>query len=69
MARTNIYFDGCFSPGNLSKKAKDIMMKWLYTHSEHPFPSEEEKKFMAVEGEITMTQVGLLYPFAMTGRG
>ena len=43
--------------GILPKQATSIMRSWLFQHIVHPYPTEEEKKVIAGQTNLTMLQV------------
>jgi hypothetical protein len=43
--------------GILPKQATHIMRSWLFQHIVHPYPTEEEKKVIASQTNLTMLQV------------
>lgn len=43
--------------GVLPKAATTVMKTWLFQHIVHPYPSEEEKKQLAEETNLTLLQV------------
>lgn len=43
--------------GILPKQATSIMRSWLFQHIVHPYPTEEEKKVIATQTNLTMLQV------------
>lgn len=43
--------------GILPKNATNIMKKWLFQHIIHPYPTEEEKKQIALQTNLTLIQV------------
>ncbi|KAL3669633.1 hypothetical protein V7S43_005017 [Phytophthora oleae] len=42
---------------SLSKKSKKLMQDWFEHNLHHPYPTEEEKEWLAREGGITLEQV------------
>ncbi|OQR94997.1 hypothetical protein ACHHYP_00647 [Achlya hypogyna] len=42
---------------NLSKHAKHVLRTWFDAHFHHPYPSDDEKTALSVEGGITIDQV------------
>ncbi|RLN82514.1 hypothetical protein BBJ28_00020072 [Nothophytophthora sp. Chile5] len=42
---------------NLSKTAKTVLRIWFEENLHHPYPTEEEKEWLAANGGITMEQV------------
>lgn len=56
--------DGCGYSGKQNKKrgifpkaATNIMRAWLFQHLTHPYPSEEQKKELADQTSLTLSQV------------
>lgn len=43
--------------GILPKNATNVMKKWLFQHIIHPYPTEEEKKQIAFQTNLTLIQV------------
>ncbi|KAL5020066.1 hypothetical protein ScPMuIL_002958 [Solemya velum] len=43
--------------GVLPKSATQVMKSWLFQHIVHPYPTEEEKKQIAVQTNLTLLQV------------
>ncbi|KAJ8583892.1 kinase-like protein [Rhizopogon salebrosus TDB-379] len=43
--------------GKLPKETADYLKAWLHRHSDHPYPSEEEKKQLCHATGLTMSQV------------
>lgn len=43
--------------GSFSKSATTIMRNWLYANLSHPYPSEEQKKVLAGQTNLTILQV------------
>eukprot|EP00761_Pharyngomonas_kirbyi_P004736 gb/GECH01004741.1/.p1 GENE.gb/GECH01004741.1/~~gb/GECH01004741.1/.p1 ORF type:complete len:453 (+),score=113.07 gb/GECH01004741.1/:1-1359(+) len=43
--------------GNLPKTAVEKLRAWLYTHFDHPYPTDDEKETLAQETQLTLTQV------------
>ena len=43
--------------GKLSKETTDYLKAWLYRHSDHPYPSEDEKKQLCHATGLSMSQV------------
>lgn len=41
----------------LPQKATDILKKWLFEHSSHPYPDEDEKDQLSLLTNLTLTQV------------
>nr|CCA22903.1 conserved hypothetical protein [Albugo laibachii Nc14] len=48
---------GCKKRTNLSKTAKQVLQQWFEEHLHHPYPTEEEKDMLAMQGGITIEQV------------
>jgi hypothetical protein len=46
--------------GKLPKLVTDVLKEWLHNHSDHPYPSEEEKKALCLTTGLTMSQVSNL---------
>ncbi|TMW60310.1 hypothetical protein Poli38472_000352 [Pythium oligandrum] len=42
---------------NLSKHAKAVLRAWFEEHLHHPYPTEDEKDWLALQGGITIEQV------------
>lgn len=42
---------------NLNKTAKELLRVWFEAHVHHPYPTEEEKEWLARQGGITLDQV------------
>ncbi|EGZ27148.1 hypothetical protein PHYSODRAFT_469217 [Phytophthora sojae] len=42
---------------SLSKRSKQLMHEWFEHNLHHPYPTEEEKEWLAQEGGITLEQV------------
>ena len=42
---------------NLPRPAVDILKTWLFQHLVHPYPSEEEKRMLAQQTNLNLTQV------------
>lgn len=43
--------------GILPKHATSIMRSWLFQHLVHPYPTEEEKRHIATQTNLTLLQV------------
>jgi hypothetical protein len=43
--------------GKLPKETTDYLKAWLHRHSDHPYPSEEEKKQLCNATGLSMSQV------------
>ncbi|TSL54360.1 Homeobox protein PKNOX1 [Bagarius yarrelli] len=43
--------------GVLPKQATNVMRSWLFQHIVHPYPTEEEKKQIALQTNLTLLQV------------
>ncbi|KAG8431787.1 hypothetical protein GDO86_019903 [Hymenochirus boettgeri] len=43
--------------GVLPKQATNVMRSWLFQHIGHPYPTEEEKKQIAAQTNLTLLQV------------
>lgn len=43
--------------GKLPKETTDFLKAWLHRHSDHPYPSEEEKKQLCHATGLSMSQV------------
>jgi len=43
--------------GKLPKETTDYLKAWLHRHSDHPYPSEEEKKQLSSATGLSMSQV------------
>ncbi|EJC98032.1 uncharacterized protein FOMMEDRAFT_97368, partial [Fomitiporia mediterranea MF3/22] len=43
--------------GKLPKPTTDFLKDWLHRHSDHPYPSEEEKKQLCHATGLSMSQV------------
>ncbi|KZP19276.1 hypothetical protein FIBSPDRAFT_1045637 [Athelia psychrophila] len=43
--------------GKLPKETTDYLKAWLHRHSDHPYPSEEEKKQLCMATGLSMSQV------------
>ncbi|PCH40350.1 hypothetical protein WOLCODRAFT_48393, partial [Wolfiporia cocos MD-104 SS10] len=43
--------------GKLPKPVTDFLKEWLHRHSDHPYPSEEEKKQLCNATGLSMSQV------------
>ncbi|CAO3641616.1 unnamed protein product [Cunninghamella echinulata] len=43
--------------GNLPKSIIFILKQWLINHSDHPYPSDEEKAFLQKETNLTINQI------------
>ncbi|XP_075436663.1 homeobox protein PKNOX1 isoform X2 [Ascaphus truei] len=43
--------------GVLPKQATNVMRSWLFQHIGHPYPTEDEKKQIAVQTNLTLLQV------------
>ncbi|XP_003745598.1 homeobox protein PKNOX2 [Galendromus occidentalis] len=43
--------------GVLPKQATELMRAWLFAHIVHPYPSEEEKKIIAQQTNLSLLQV------------
>ncbi|XP_026074347.1 homeobox protein PKNOX1-like isoform X1 [Carassius auratus] len=43
--------------GVLPKQATNVMRSWLFQHIAHPYPTEEEKKQLAIQTNLTLLQV------------
>jgi hypothetical protein len=43
--------------GKLPKHVTDYLKEWLHHHSDHPYPSEEEKKQLCHTTGLSMSQV------------
>ncbi|XP_022666755.1 homeobox protein PKNOX2-like isoform X2 [Varroa jacobsoni] len=48
---------GGSSRGVLPKQATELMRAWLFAHVVHPYPSEEEKKLIAEQTNLSLLQV------------
>lgn len=42
---------------NLPKRAKDALSEWLYEHLDYPYPTEDEKRVLAVQTDLSFDQV------------
>lgn len=49
--------------GNLPKQVTDILRTWFTEHIAHPYPTEEEKVGLMQVTGLSMSQVGLCFPF------
>lgn len=45
--------------GILPKQATSVMRAWLFQHLIHPYPTEDEKRAIAAQTNLTLLQVGL----------
>ena len=43
--------------GELPKPTTDFLKDWLHRHSDHPYPSENEKKQLCAATGLSMSQV------------
>jgi hypothetical protein len=43
--------------GKLPKPTTDFLKDWLHRHSDHPYPSEDEKKQLCAATGLSMSQV------------
>ncbi|KAJ8352589.1 hypothetical protein SKAU_G00240650 [Synaphobranchus kaupii] len=43
--------------GVLPKQATNVMRSWLFQHIGHPYPTEDEKKQIAIQTNLTLLQV------------
>ncbi|KAI9846435.1 MAG: hypothetical protein M1837_004026 [Sclerophora amabilis] len=43
--------------GNLPRPVTDILRRWFEEHSDHPYPSEEEKQDLMRETQLAMSQI------------
>ena len=43
--------------GKLPKATNDFLKDWLLRHSDHPYPSEDEKKQLCAATGLSMSQV------------
>lgn len=43
--------------GNLPKSTTALLRTWLYDHTQHPYPSEEEKTTLATQTGLTLNQI------------
>lgn len=43
--------------GNLPKSVTAILRQWLVDHAKHPYPTEEEKRLLRVETNLTLNQI------------
>jgi hypothetical protein len=43
--------------GKLPKPVTDYLKDWLHRHSDHPYPSEDEKKQLCQATGLSMSQV------------
>jgi hypothetical protein len=43
--------------GKLPKETTDFLKAWIHRHSDHPYPSEEEKKQLCHATNLSMSQV------------
>ncbi|CAO3609174.1 unnamed protein product [Mucor hiemalis] len=43
--------------GNLPKSVTAILRQWLVDHSKHPYPTEEEKRLLRIETNLTLNQI------------
>lgn len=48
---------GCKKRTNLSKTAKEVLQQWFEDHLHHPYPTEDEKDMLGMQGGITIEQV------------
>jgi len=44
-------------PGNLPKRATNLLKKWLFEHLFHPYPTEEQKRALAGQTGLTINQI------------
>ncbi|XP_058066109.1 homeobox protein Meis3-like [Anopheles bellator] len=47
----------CHKRGILPKQATSVMRAWLFQHLVHPYPTEEEKRVIAAQTNLTLLQV------------
>ncbi|KAF8503232.1 hypothetical protein BU17DRAFT_58547, partial [Hysterangium stoloniferum] len=43
--------------GKLPKHTTDLLKEWLHAHSDHPYPSEDEKRDLCARTKLSMSQV------------
>jgi hypothetical protein len=43
--------------GKLPKPVTEFLKKWLLAHTDHPYPTEDEKKWLCSETGLSMSQV------------
>ena len=43
--------------GNLPKTTTALLRSWLYDHTHHPYPSEDEKSALAAQTGLTLNQI------------
>ncbi|KIJ54586.1 hypothetical protein M422DRAFT_774880 [Sphaerobolus stellatus SS14] len=43
--------------GKLPKHTTDLLKEWLHAHSDHPYPSEDEKRELCARTKLSMSQV------------
>ncbi|TGZ70185.1 hypothetical protein CRM22_003335 [Opisthorchis felineus] len=53
----NLCVDGKQKRGVLPKRATQIMKQWLFQHLVHPYPTEDEKRQIATQTNLTLLQV------------
>jgi len=53
-------------PMNHSKKQKAILMEWLATHKDRPYPTDDEKEALCMETEMSFHQVQRWFQNART---
>ncbi|CAK9303616.1 unnamed protein product [Gordionus sp. m RMFG-2023] len=51
------FFPGSGKRGVLPKQATDVMRSWLFQHLMHPYPSEDEKKIIMNQTNLSLIQV------------
>jgi hypothetical protein len=44
-------------PAAIPKPTTDVLKNWLHRHSDHPYPSEDEKKQLCAATGLSMSQV------------
>ncbi|KDQ11109.1 hypothetical protein BOTBODRAFT_114847, partial [Botryobasidium botryosum FD-172 SS1] len=43
--------------GKLPKQVTETLRAWLMAHTEHPYPSEDEKRMLCRQTSLSMSQV------------
>lgn len=54
--------------GILPKHATSVMRAWLFQHLVHPYPTEDEKRAIAAQTNLTLLQVSAFTSFSQTRR-
>lgn len=51
--------------GILPKQATSVMRAWLFQHLVHPYPTEDEKRAIAAQTNLTLLQVWIIFIYSL----